>query len=205
MRIFAALMVAAAVVCADPVPFNDTDWFQFPDDVFLNDQVVLSDPIVGGFATARLNEDLDTGVTFIENHPGVGDPVIINYAGGPATLEFDWVFDNQGTDALFVDLIDPAAPLPGFVGGAFSLAEFASGSGHVSWDLTGLGFTGAIGFNATFQSFDPIGSTVPGIYDGFATISNLQLVVPPPPPVPEPGMVALLATALLACALRRRR
>jgi len=205
----AALIVLSSLVCADSIPFNEADWYQYPDDDFFTTLVNYDDETSpGNYSTATLSEDPDPfgGLTSLSNDGGVFDPVIIDYAGGPATLEFDWSFNQTGVDALFVDLTDPSLydPVfgPWFVGPPFSLAVFDTDSGHESWDLTALGFTGPIGITFDLFNLDgEVGST--------AVISNLALVVPdtgpPPGVIPEPGTCVLFGAALIGYAIHRRR
>ncbi len=198
MRFVAALIVLSSVLYADPIPFtaDTSEWDSF------GTTALEDEGAVGEFASVRLTEDSASGFTSFYNDPSLMDTVI-PYAGGAATLEFDWELEVDGDIQFYIDLIDVNLPFPGFVGGPdYSVFETSSGSGHESWDLEALGSAGPFGFNVDLVSFNfPAGSS-------FARISNLQLVVPAGPPpgvIPEPGTYALFSLAFVGYVFYRRR
>jgi len=211
-RVAATIALLAGAALADPVPFNEgtLDWFELPAAA-----VDLSNPISGGFATARLNESSQATYIIFENDPAFGDTVLFQYNGEVgATIEFDWEFTKRGDDTLYVNLIDPSQSdlvqgTNGYIPAPYALVAAASGSGHVSWELSALGFTGPFGISFEFFSEDPF-TLAPTHPDrtGSAVISNLEFNIPGSgsDPVPEPSTIVLLAAAGMGYAwLRKRR
>jgi MYXO-CTERM domain-containing protein len=178
---------------AQAIPISFNDFFREADAPV---------SVAADGSTATLGESPDFGLVYLSNLPGLGDPEVI-IGGAGITLAFDYTFTmpSGNADIFHVALLDG---LTGSVfGAAYELFVLATGGGHVTFDLSGLG-------GATLgMQFELAPELADAAFDSLVTLSNLQLLAaeppPPPPPtgVPSPGTLPLLIAGGLAL-LRRR-
>lgn len=186
---FCLCALFAADAFADPIPFNDVDWFRDPE-------VTLSDPILGGFATATLTEDFPLTI-LIENDPGLGDPTLIP-GGLDETLMFDWEFtEGAGNiDEFFFVLFD--ADLGQVAGDIDTLLVDSTSSGTYMFDLSGLPVN-TFGYGMSFQ-LNALDSDI----DSVAVVTNLKTTANVTG-VPEPSALVLLVAGAILLRRRLRR
>jgi PEP-CTERM motif len=127
--------------------------------------------------------------------PGVADPLqlvsVVLFTVDPLTQLLSGQFS-------FTRSTDLGATLYGLVAGSTTDADVFNQGGQFALDYTiqgGTGdFAGASGFGLSFLSFDPNGG-----FDNYTEFGLLAFAVP------EPGTLPLLAGALAAAVLLRRR
>lgn len=145
-------------------------------------------------ASATLSEDSDLSSVLLSNDPYLGDPGII-VPSGLTTLGFTYEFTLApgNEDNFYAKVFD------GISGDVIQdFRAETSGSGQVTWDLTGLSpDITLLGLEFQLNSYD-------NAFDSFVNISNPRLEATAS--VPEPSLLALLSLGLVGLArLKRHR
>jgi len=148
-----------------------------------------------GGTTAILGESAAHAETILSDDPALGDPALL--FAGPGTLvrfDFEFIEGASGNDDEFgAWIIDPLTG--GSLGAPYEFFLDNSGSGTISFDLSGLAATGPLGIQFQLSSLPGDAGT-----DSTLRVSNLEVV---PEPVSLVAIGSLLAGILSARRLKR--
>ncbi len=154
-------------------------------------------------SSAVLTEDSSYFSILLSSDPSAGDPGVY-LPSNAVSLTFDYVFDEPAgnDDSFYAWIFDPAtySPLQDTYGNYLELNIDASGSGTITWDLSGSSFLGTtVGLEFQLNAYPNDAA-----YTSTLTISNVEVNVQTNP-VPEPATVILFGLGITAMLWYKRQ